>query len=758
MPEASRRPPRLSPALCLAAAGGVAALQMLPQLPPLLPLLAAAAVAAVAAWRWRRARFSLLLLAVALLAAAYAGWRAQQRLMPALPPQLVWQDITIEGIVEDFPDVDERRTRFDFQVKRIVAPVARELSFKVRLNAYHRDAAPDADIASGNRLRLVARLRPPVGTANPHGFDYAGYLLAKNIRLVGYVRQPQQLTLIADGGISLRRRLHERIGGSGAAQPALLNALVIGNRSLLTSEQWEVLRHTGTAHLMSVSGVHIGLIFLVAVVLFGHLWRRLPRLTAWLPAQAAALLLALPAALAYAMLTGFAVPVQRSFFMMAAAGSALLIGGYQSGFAALCLALALVVGMDPWAVLTPGFWLSFLLTAAIILLALSGTASRAKWRQLVAIQLLLSVIAIPLTLWFFNEASFISPLANLIAVPLVGFAILPLALAGTVAGDWCWHVAGALLDLLWGCLQWLDTLPYASIAPAAPPLWLFLLAVAGSVWLLLPRGVPYRFAGALPIAAMLLWTPPPPADGTVRMNVLDVGQGTAVVLQTRRHAVVYDTGRAFGGHIVASYLRGIGVGKIDRLVISHDDYDHRGGMKTLLQRIAADTVIASDGDIACRQPQQWEYDGVTFTVLHPSSEPMGSENDRSCVLRVENAAGKSALLTGDISTAVEDRIAQPADILLVAHHGSRHSSGGDFLRAVSPSIAVIPVGRNDYGHPHGAVLDRLQSVGAALYRTDADGAVLINIADRITVRRWRDIRRRYWQRAANPPKRADSDA
>ena len=736
--------------LLLAFITGLGITQLLPALPSPALLIITMLITALAAWQLSGQRQLLLLLLLALSGSGYTVYRAELRLAPELPADLIWRDVMVEGVVQGFPNVTDRRSRFDFQIKQLIAPRPMPLNVKARLTDYHHQDTPLSAIAEGNRLRLKLRLRPPDSYANPHGFDYAGYLLANDIGLTGYVRKRAEVQLITDNNNGLRRQLYERIRASQARQSALIAALVIGDRSNLSNEEWQVLRRTGTAHLVSVSGMHIGFIFLLAILLFGSLWRCSQRLTAFLPAPAAAVLIALPAAFAYALLSGFAIPVQRSFYMSLVAITALLLGGGSAIFVPLLCAMFAVVVIDPWAPLTAGFWLSFMLTG-VVLAAVKSSSRKRMLLSLIHVQLLLSLAAIPITLWFFGEASFIAPLANLVAVPLVAFAALPLSLAGIAAGDWCWLPAGWILDIMWHYLHWLAQLPYAALTPAQPPLWLFLLALAGVIWLLLPRGVPWRTAGLLPVIAMLLWQPPVSADGTFKMTVLDVGQGTAVVLQTQRHIVVYDTGRALGGIIIADYLRGEGISRINRLIISHDDYDHRGGMDILLSALPADTIISSESATPCRAGTTWRYDNVTFRFLHPHNPafpdlPPLDENDSSCVLLVESAGGQRALLTGDISSAVEPHIATPADVLLVAHHGSRHSTASDFLSTVNADAAVISVGRNNYQHPHQQTLTRLKNSGAAIYRTDKDGAVILTLADTVTVERWRNKYKRYWRK------------
>ena len=263
------------------------------------------------------------------------------------------------------------------------------------------------------------------------------------------------------------------------------------------------------------------------------------------------------------------------------------------------------------------------------------------------------------------------------------------------------------------------------------------------------RGVPLRLVGLLPIVALGLWQSPPAGRRRfAAWTVLDVGQGNALVLRTAFHTFVYDTGRRFGGLIVSGHLRGEGINELDALIISHNDYDHSGGRDRVLADYPAGQVIAEDGDIPCRQGHFREVDGVRFDFLHPSIISSRNRNDHSCVLLVRTASGKTLLLTGDISARIERKLIprlHHIDILLVAHHGSRSSSDLSFLQTLSPDIALISAGpANAYGHPHRQTLRRLEQVGATLYRTDWQGAIVLDIGETVTADHWRQRRLRYW--------------
>ena len=708
---------------------------------------------------WRQAAFILLAFALGFFLAA---WRADVRLSENLPADLSWRDIVVEGVVSGFPKINDGRSRFDFYVERIISPRTVTLKMKARLSDYHRGKAPLTALKDGARLRFSARLRKPAASINPHGFDYAAYLFANNIPLVGYVRERDSVE-VQDAGGGLRETFRRRVFAAVPSRiNALLAALVVGDRSAIDDDKWRVLRRTGTAHLVSVSGMHISLAAGFIALLTAFLWRRSAACMRRMPAQKAALIAAVPAALGYALLAGFAVPVRRSFFMLAMAALAILQGGFASPVAVLSLVAAFIVAIDPWAVLSAGFWLSFLLSGALIVAAMTATGAGDFIFRLLRLQALLSIFAMPLTMWFFGEASLVSPLANFIAVPVVGLSVLPLALADLfVPGDYLWRVAGYILDGLWWYLSFLANLPYASWKPAAAPAWVFLSALGGILWLLMPKGTPLRLAGLFPLFAMLLWSPQPPEAGELKMTVLDVGQGSAVVLRTASHVMVADVGDNYGGGIVLSYLRTAGIRHLDALLLSHDDIDHAGGAARVLAEVSTDKIISSlpSARLAelsitphrrCEAKDKWEWDGVFFEILHPRPAQYGSgysDNDKSCVLKIQSK-NFSALLTGDIGAEVENALSLQdvhADVLLAAHHGSRYSSTAAFLKAVQPAAVLFSAGAtNPHGHPHPDALARARKTGAVVYRTDTDGAIVIRWKDNLQVQKWRNNYRRYW--------------
>jgi competence protein ComEC len=429
--------------------------------------------------------------------------------------------------------------------------------------------------------------------------------------------------------------------------------------------------------------------------------------------------------------------------------------------------------LDPWAVLSPGFWLSFAAVAVIFYVGCARTATAHWLAQWGRVQWAVTVGLAPLLLVLFQQVSLVSPVANALAIPLVSFVITPLALAGAVLPfDWPLALGHAILEVLMAALDWLAALPSAVWHQHAPVPWTVPLALAGIAWLLLPRGFPARALGALLMLPLFAASPPGPRSGELWITVLDVGQGLAVVARTEKHALLYDAGPAFnafsdsGSRVILPYLRGEGIAAIDALVVSHDDRDHSGGAASVLEAmpvglmwssLSPDHALleASAWRAPCVAGRKWLWDGVSFEFLHPRAEaPAGRAaraNNQSCVLRVE-APGGRVLLTGDIERAAERELLMrapvllPVDALIVPHHGSATSSTPEFVKQVAPRHAVFAVGyRNRFGHPREDVLARYREAGSELLRTDAGGAIQLRFAQGgVRVDAERDRARRYW--------------
>lgn len=770
----------------LAFAAGVIALQMQAELPPAWPWIAGGAAAlslAAAARCGERGRVAAAALAIAgglALGFGWAAWRAEVRLADALPAAWEGRDVEVTGVVAGLPQDFAYGTRFEFAVEAVSTATA-QVPERIMLSWYQgrRDDEEFVrqPVRPGERWRFTVRLKRPHGNANPHGFDYEAWLLERGIRATGYVRPAPAVRLDAmvwrpDHAVE-RARDAVRASFLAALPPGsnpwagILVALAVGDQKAVNGELWTTFNRTGTTHLMSISGLHVTMVAALFGMAAGALWRRSPSLVLRLPAQRAAIVAGLLAAFAYALLAGFAVPAQRTLYMLAVAAAAALSGRIVSPGRTLCLALLVVLLVDPWAVLAAGFWLSFGAVGALLYVGSAAVGEERGWGARVRawgiVQWAATLASLPVLLLVFQQFSLVSPLANAVAIPVISFVVTPLALLGAVLPWWpVLALAHGVMDGLMAFLFWCAAWPVWTVP--APPLWAALSAVLGVVLVLLPHGVPGRLVGAVLMLPALFWPAERPPHGEARVTVLDVGQGLAAVVRTHAHTLIYDPGPLYsaesdaGQRVVVPYLRALGIDRVEVLMITHRDSDHAGGAASVRSALAVGRVVASTGEPdsePCRAGQAWEWDGVHFAVLHPAAADYGRErkaNNLSCVLRVD-AGGARLLLTSDIEARDEaaliarDADALAADVLLVPHHGSRTSSTPEFLAAVDAREAVIPAGyRNRFGHPKAEVIERHAARGTRLWRTDRDGAVSVRLgAEGAVVDAWREARRRYWQ-------------
>ncbi|MET0964143.1 MAG: DNA internalization-related competence protein ComEC/Rec2 [Noviherbaspirillum sp.] len=790
--------------LLLGFASGAGLLQTRAELPSAWLFFVLLAMAAATAWLGRRAQHSASRAAVrlacgALLGFLWAALFAQHYLARELPRELEGRDLVVTGVIDSLPYRFERGLRFNFAVEQAAGLEGAPLRLPPRLAlSWYAEprAAPPPALQPGERWQLQLRLKRPHGNANPGGFDYEAWLLGQNLRATGSVRGDaapgsanRRLAAFVPGFTAVVERcrgwLRERIGQALRGQPyaGVIIALVIGDQRDIGQADWKIFTRAGIGHLVSISGLHITMVAGLVAALAQALWRRsfyaslqLPLL---LPAQKAAALAGIAAALVYVLLAGFGVPAQRTLYMITVVGMALWSGRIASVPHVLCAALGAVLLLDPWAVLWPGFWLSFSAVAVILMVSVGRADARARgrWQALATAgrtQYAVTVGLVPLTLLLFGQISLVSPLANAVAIPLVSLAVTPLALAGSVApaplSGWLLHAAHWLMQQLTGLLEWLSALPLAVWSAPMPAWWMFVLALLGMLWLLAPRGWPARWLGLVLWLPLLLNAPDFPERG-FRVMAFDVGQGNPLLVETARHRLLYDTGPAFtpeadsGNRVILPYLRSRGIATLDALVVSHSDADHAGGALSVLDEVAVGWVASSleQGHAIvgaarehrrCLAGQGWTWDGVLFEMLHPASAMYGSEkwkpNARSCTLKV-SAGGMSMLLAGDIEASQEAMLVEAmperlaATVLLAPHHGSGTSSTPPFLNAVAPGIAVFQVGyRNRYRHPKKEVEERYAERGIVRLRSDLDGAVSLDFADGVAVQRYRVAHRRYW--------------
>ncbi|WP_311947933.1 DNA internalization-related competence protein ComEC/Rec2 [Halomonas piscis] len=612
---------------------------------------------------------------------------------------------------------------------------------KVRVSVYG-----EAPMRRGERWQMTLRLRPPHGFRNPGAFDYQAWLWREGLHATGYVRQSPAPVRTDAAAPSLKPRALSFIDrhAGDAATRRWLAALTLGESSRLTRDDWNLLNASGTTHLVVISGLHVGLVAGFGLWLSRAGARRLTpwnwRLRLW-PWWAAA-----GCALGYALLAGLTPPATRAL-VMALVGLWALAGRHAPGaWQAWWLAMAIIAISDPLAVWRPGFWLSFVAVGWLIVIW-QGRRRPTGWRgwlwALCRSQLLLAPIMAAAVLLAFGRVAPLAPLINLAAVPWMSMIMVPLALLGWLAAplpyasEALWWLFGLTLDLLRGLLE---------LAVTAAPLWEppigQIAAVAAALGLVaLCWGLPAvaRELRTLSLMLMLLAvvtvSPPALPEGALRVRIHDVGQGQLIELRTRHSRTLYDTGPRFrSGFMPLAGLWPPGQ-RFDRVIVSHRDTDHAGGIRALQEahRVARWQAPAGDGVVAgqqpCRNGQRWQRNGVAFAHLWPPAKRPGelSPNDASCVLQV--TAGKHRLLiTGDVGARVERRLLSlvdaPVSVLVAGHHGSATSSGVQFVRSVAPRHAVFSAGRNNrFGHPVDRVVRRFRRQTSCLWSTAQDGAL-----------------------------------
>lgn len=766
------------------------------------------------------------------LCAALAGFlltvhRADVRLSDVLNESDVNRVSRVELRVASLPRYGGGAQTFDAEViNSVPAGVPSRIRVSWRTTAWTgpytdpQGLMPDEPrVVPGEVWRMALVLRTPHGARNPHGFDYEGFLFSQGVRATATVRgtpvflrdQPRNsLGIIAERARYRVRQYMQPYLQDKRYGPVLL-ALAIGDQAGVPAADWKVFNRTGITHLVSISGTHVTMVAGMAGLLISFLWRRVRIrgrfLAERMPAQLAGGLAALLVAWLYCLLAGWGVPAQRTFLMLAVVAATYLFRIALAPSQLLAAAAFVVVLLDPWAILASGFWLSF--GAVGVLTAMAGAMGHAArvsnaglWYSMrrrgmaaVRVQLVISAALLPALAVLFHEISIVSPLANAYAIPAVSLVVTPLALLAALASavphaQWLagWAAQGAHIALeavMWPTRE-LAELPIASIRVAAAPGWLTLLALAGLVLAMLPRGVPGTWRAWLWLLPALAWLPGRPSHGDWEATVLDVGQAAAVVVRTAHYTLLFDTGVRYnatadaGDRIIAPFLRSQGVGGLDALVVSHADIDHVGGVRSLLATIPVQQSFASfdlnqwlrreaamldTEDVVqrplatspCRAGHAWEVDGVHMAFLWPVDKALSSlqaasreRNDRSCVLSIRGRK-HSLLLTGDISASPEQQLVarglRAHDIVVAAHHGSNSSSTDAFIAAVNAQHVIMQAGAwSRYGHPHPAVVRRWRYAGVPVWRTDLDGSVTVTSAQgNLKMVAERDRKQRYWQ-------------
>ncbi|WP_345541412.1 DNA internalization-related competence protein ComEC/Rec2 [Variovorax defluvii] len=751
--------------------------------------------------RWPTLWLLLLLAAGALAGAGLAGWRASVDAADALDPALEGRDLQVVGVVAQMPQRSEGGVRFLFDVASArwvgegAGPPPR-VPARIALGWYadntglwgrapEQPLQPEAaeapgPVHAGERWRLQVRLKAPHGNLNPHGFDLELWLWEQGVQASGYVRtgagdaRPQREGQgqswrhpVERAREAVRDAVFERVPDQ--RQAGVIAALVTGDQNAIERADWDMFRATGVAHLMSISGLHITMFAWLAGALVGAAWRRSARLMLWRPAPHAALVGGVVLAALYALFSGWGLPAQRTVWMLATVALLRLTGRqWPWPFVWLCTG-AVVVAFDPWGLLQPGFWLSFVAVGVLFAAGSPdepGTGAVARLCRLWREQWTVTLALAPLGLLLFQQLSLVGLVANMLAIPWVTLVITPLAMLGGAVPP-LWDVAARAVQGLAWLLEWLAALPLATLSSPAPALWAAVAGVVGGALLAMRLPWSLRVQGVPLLLPALLWQVPRPAVGEFELLAADVGQGNAVLVRTARHGLLYDAGPRYslesdaGQRVLVPLLRALDE-RVDTVVLSHRDSDHTGGAPAVLamqpaaalrSSIEAGHPLQQSRPVQrCLAGQSWTWDGVRFEILHPQVDDYSTftrPNAVSCVLRIGNGHS-TAILTGDIERLQELALVArtpelKADLLLVPHHGSKTSSSPALLDAVRPRIALVQAGyRNRFGHPAAEVTARYAERGIDVIDSARCGAAHWSSMWPETVRCERQEARRYW--------------
>jgi len=700
-----------------------------------------------------------------------------------LSNELVGKDIVVEGQVMDLPEEDNRRQLFSLAVTNAYSNDQDKSKYtdfpsKINLSSYG-----DLRVKTGEHWRLSVKLKRPRGFVNPGGYDYQVSLLRRGVGAVGYVKPSSSNQLLqAQPSFSmnvLRYELQQWLSQkSQSPEKGILVALLVGDTSGVDKEHWGEMLKTGTNHLIAISGLHLGFFAIVGFFIGNMIGRCVQLLWRSCPSMYIGYLFAICFTVFYSIIAGLNIPTLRTLIMLAVVQWVLVWRRSFRGSDTLLFALVLVLLYDPLAAFDIGFWLSF---GAVVMLmfCFSGRVAQKNKTSLLASALdhfstfiksqwvMFIGLLIPLAL-LVHCTTFLAPPANFIAIPLVTFFVVPCLIFSAICHFISGSTSSALEDIFLRCAelglawlhQWLSYLIKLGAGNFTPLVninsWAVVVAVLGVLLLLLPRGLGNKWLGAGAVLFALII--PQKTLPALQMMVFDVGQGTAILLRTPHHQLLYDTGPLYtenfdaGSALIVPYLQSQSLRHLDRVVVSHNDSDHSGGLAGVLAATQVDSLLLGEPEKyhpaqplssitssplsstpapaieLCHDVQPWQWDQVTFRFITYPIISSAKANNHSCVLLVEYE-GHKILLTGDIEkeverTLLEQNSLEHVDILLAPHHGSHTSSTQAFVEKTSPDIVIYSAGyHNQHGHPHKDVIERYILSNALAFNTAFSGAL-----------------------------------
>jgi competence protein ComEC len=736
----------------------------------------AAALIALLIISKRRPCFILALFIMGLLWGVEYGHRLLDHVLPPTFEGVeLWLEGEVTGLPKGFRARGQSGIQFDLKIKdsacRKEGAGCIDTLNKVRLKWYNEQI-----IIPGQHWRLLVKLKRPYGLANPGSPNFQSYLMAQGLSATGYVREHNDNYLLPRISYSIDRYRWQALEKlehllASAEHSAILKALLLGDRRSISREQWDLFTHTGIVHLMVISGLHIGLMATLGFWLGHILSLLLSSLFNNVQARQCSAVMATVFAVTYSAAAGFSLPTQRAVIVVLVVMAGAFFNRELRASHTLSVALALCLLIDPLAPIGLSFWLSFC-AVVIILYSLTGKITQAsKAYRLLFMQLAIFIGMVPVLGLLLGFVSLISPVCNLVLVPIFSIVVVPLnafaALLSLLNVDWAisiWLGLDQTLQWIFSGLLWIDSfsrewqLEFLDLSVAK-----LLLSSFAIVILLAPKGFPAKYLALFLLIPLFIPSVKTVREGTAQITVLDAGQGLSIVVKTAKHSMVYDVGAASSDFSIAQsvvfpYLKHNGIKQLDKLIISHNDNDHAGDWRYLASRLVIGSIDRGESfnginKSTCVAGQRWNWDGVQFEYLSPLNSLIDrAGNNRSCVLKI-SVNEHAALLTGDIEREVELSLVKKygklikAELLIAPHHGSKTSSSWPFIRTVDPDYVIFATGyRNAFSHPNSIILARYMSLPSETYNTASTGAITF-ILNKNGVQKkqlFRDSYPRYW--------------
>ncbi|MCH9646381.1 MAG: DNA internalization-related competence protein ComEC/Rec2 [Proteobacteria bacterium] len=675
--------------------------------------------------------------------------------------------VSVVGKIQNLPDQSEQKTRFNFQVSE---------PFQAKLKLSWYGQKPEI-LNNDDTWKLLVKIKHNNSYQNQGGFDYEQWLFYQQFDATGYVKRSKANQLVTKSSHmsvdSIRQNIRQKLATQLADLTFLgvINALVIGDRSLISRDHWDLFKATNTTHLSVISGLHIGLISGFIFIIASFIWRHCTRCTFKIPANVIGAYFGLASALIYALIAGFSIPTQRAFIMASVVFLSLILRRHHNTWQLYGVALILVLFFNPLSVFSAGFWLSFYVVAVIIY-GVGQHKNRHWFVRLLYIQLLISLATLPLIAWFFHSGSLLSPVANLVAIPIFSFITTPFSLLGALflivdaqfLSEASFAIANQSLIYLSSFLEYLTELNFNLWHYTQHSSFDLVVLIMIVLFALLPGALKLRKIAVFLV--IIIWIHPAEQiqHGNVKVTVLDVGQGLAQVVRTKNHTLLFDTGAKYpsgfnmGDAVIIPYLRSQHINLLDLIIISHGDNDHIGGLDSILKNIKHHKILSSVPEkistsaALCQTQSSWNWDGVDFQMLNIRQNFSG--NNASCVLKISTQK-HAIILTGDIERKAEQHLIDiwgsqlKSDILISPHHGSKTSSSDQFLTAVKPQHVIVSSGyKNRFNHPAKLVAMRYKNHKIQMLNTSCTGQIdiLMTDQDKIHLSRYRQSQQRYYQR------------